>query len=82
MDPTALVAIAIAAVLHATWNILLKTAGDPLRTATVGMVAASVVLVPAAIAGWVLTDRPAIPPEAWLVGGVSGLVETAYFVFL
>jgi drug/metabolite transporter (DMT)-like permease len=82
VDPTALVAIAIAAVLHATWNILLKTAGDPLRTATVGMVAASVVLVPLALAGWVLTGRPAIPPETWLVGGVSGVVETAYFVFL
>ena len=32
MDPFALAFIAIAAVLHAAWNILLKTAGDPLRT--------------------------------------------------
>ena len=50
MDPYALAAIAIAAVLHATWNILLKTAGDPLRTATAGGVAASAVLVPLAVA--------------------------------
>jgi drug/metabolite transporter (DMT)-like permease len=82
VDPVALVAIAIAAVLHAAWNILLKTAGDPLRTATVGVVASSVLLVPVVVVGWVAFDRPAIPPAAWIVGIVSGIVEVAYFVFL
>jgi len=82
VDPFALAFIAIAAVLHAAWNILLKTAGDPLRTATAGMVAACVVIVPGALVAWLLTDRPAIPPEAWLVGLASGAAETAYFVFL
>ncbi len=82
MDPYALVAIAVAAVLHATWNILLKTAGDPLRTATVGVLAASAVLVPLAAIAWLATGRPDLPPSAWLVGIVSGVVETAYFVFL
>ncbi len=82
MDPFALVAIAIAAVLHATWNILLKTAGDPLRTATVGVVAASAVQVPLAAVAWLATGRPDLPPVAWVVGIVSGVVETAYFVFL
>jgi uncharacterized membrane protein len=82
VDPYALAFIAIAAVLHAVWNILLKTAGDPLRTATVGMVAACLVVVPAAAVLWLLTDRPAIPTEAWLVGLASGVAETAYFVFL
>ena len=82
MDPYALAAIAVAAVLHATWNILLKTAGDPLRTATVGVVAASAVLVPLAAAAWLATGRPDLPPAAWAVGIVSGVVETAYFVFL
>ncbi|HYO42917.1 MAG TPA: DMT family transporter [Candidatus Limnocylindrales bacterium] len=82
MDPYALAAIAIAAVLHATWNILLKTAGDPLRTATVGVVAASAILVPLAAVAWLATGRPELPPAAWAVGIVSGVVETAYFVFL
>ena len=82
MDPVALIAIAIAAVLHAAWNILLKTAGDPLRTATVGVVASSAILLPLVAMGWLLTGRPAIPGEAWLVGLVSGAVEVAYFVFL
>jgi len=82
VDPYALAAIAIAAVLHATWNILLKTAGDPLRTATIGVVAASAVLVPLAVVAWLATGRPDLPPAAWAVGIVSGVVETAYFVFL
>ena len=82
MDPAALAFIAVAAVLHAGWNILLKTAGDPLRTATVGMVAVSVVLVPAALLGWWLLDRPAFPPAVWAIGVVSGVLEAAYFVTL
>jgi drug/metabolite transporter (DMT)-like permease len=82
VDPLALGCIALAAVLHATWNVLLKTAGDPLRTATVGVVAASAGLVPLAGAGWLLAGRPAVPAEAWAIGAVSGVVETVYFVFL
>jgi uncharacterized membrane protein len=82
VDPLAIGFIAIAAVLHAAWNILLKTAGDPLRTATVGMLAACAVVVPGAIVLWLLGERPAVPPEAWLIGIMSGGVETAYFVFL
>ena len=82
MDPLALGFIALAAVLHVAWNILLKTAGDPLRTATVGVVAASAALIPLVVAGWLFLGHPIVPPEAWLLGVVSGLVEVAYFVFL
>jgi uncharacterized membrane protein len=82
VDPVALGFIAVAAVLHAGWNILLKTAGDPLRTATVGMVAVSVVLVPVALGGWLALDRPSLPPAAWAIGIVSGLLEATYFVTL
>ena len=39
--------VAFSAVLHVAWNVRLKTAGDPLRAATVGMLAAAVVIVPA-----------------------------------
>lgn len=82
MDSIALACVLVSAVMHATWNILLKTAGDPLRTATAGMVTASIVLVPAAAAGWLLLGRPGIPPEALALGFLSGLAEIAYFVFL
>ncbi len=82
MSPLALAFIAVSAVLHASWNILLKGAGDPLRTATVGMVAASAVLVPGALVAWVITGAPPVPTEALLLGFVSGCVEIAYFIFL
>jgi uncharacterized membrane protein len=48
----------------------------------VGVVAASAVLVPLAALGWLCAGRPNLPPSAWVVGIVSGIVETAYFVFL
>ena len=82
MDSFVLAFIAIAAVLHAAWNILLKTAGDPLWTATVGLAASSAVLVPLVAFGWLVAGQPSIPAEAWLIGIVSGGVEVAYFVFL
>ena len=82
MDPLALALVLVSAVMHATWNILLKTAGDPLRTATVGMIAAFAVLLPAATVGWLALGRPAVPQQALLIGFVSGLAEIAYFVFL
>jgi hypothetical protein len=68
VDPFALGCIALAAVLHATWNILLKSAGDPLRTATLGVGAASAVFVPLVFIGWLLLGRPDVPPLAWLIG--------------
>jgi uncharacterized membrane protein len=82
VDPLALGFVALAAVLHAAWNILLKTAGDPLRAATIGMTAASIAGVPLVLLAWLALDRPAVPAAAWLLGICSGLVEVAYFVFL
>ncbi len=82
MDSLALACVLVLAVLHASWNILLKTAGDPLRTATFGMLTASAVLLPAASVGWWLAGQPAIPLQGWVLGVISGLVEVAYFVFL
>ncbi|HET9456437.1 MAG TPA: EamA family transporter [Candidatus Limnocylindrales bacterium] len=82
MDPLVFGLVAGAAVLHVAWNVLLKTAGDPLRAAAVGMLAASVLIVPAAAIGWLLVGQPPIPPEAVLLGAVSGVLEAAYFSLL
>jgi drug/metabolite transporter (DMT)-like permease len=82
VDSIALACVLVSAVMHATWNILLKTAGDPLRTATVGMIAAAAVVVPAVAVGWVVLGQPAIPAGGVAIGVLSGLVEIAYFVFL
>jgi drug/metabolite transporter (DMT)-like permease len=82
VDPAVFALIAVAAGLHVTWNVLLKTAGDPLLTATLSMVIGTLFLVPAVAVGWWLVGRPPIPTEAFLVGGASGILEAVYFGFL
>ncbi|HEY7132826.1 MAG TPA: EamA family transporter [Candidatus Limnocylindrales bacterium] len=82
MAPIVFVLVAGAALLHVTWNVLLKTAGDPLRAAAVGMSAAAIVLCPTAFVAWLLIGRPAVPGGVVVLSVVSGLLEAAYFAFL
>jgi uncharacterized membrane protein len=82
VDPVVIAAVAISAALHVAWNVRLKTAGDPLRAATVGMLAATVVIVPLGIAAWAAAGRLALPAEGVLLGVLSGLVEAGYFILL
>ncbi len=82
MDPFVIAIVLVSAALHVAWNVRLKTAGDPLRTATVGMLAASVGIVPVGIAAWWLDGQPALPVEGVALGVVSGVVEAVYFVLL
>jgi uncharacterized membrane protein len=82
VDPFVIGLVAISAVLHVAWNVRLKTAGDPLRTATIGMLSASVGIVPAAVAVWVIGGRHALPPEGIALGLLSGVIEAGYFVLL
>ena len=82
MEPIVFVLVAGSAVLHVAWNVLLKTAGEPFRAATIGMSTAGAIIIPAAIIGWFAIGRPAIPPEAIALGIASGVLEAAYFVFL
>jgi drug/metabolite transporter (DMT)-like permease len=74
--------VLLAAVLHVVWNVLLKTAGDPLRTAAVGTLAAAAVLLPVAAIGWLTVGRPAVPGPVLVIAAASGAVETLYFVLL
>lgn len=82
MDPLVFLLVAGAAVLHVAWNVLLKTAGDPLRAAAVGMGAAAAVISPAALVYWLAIGRPAIGSETLLLSVLSGLLEAVYFAFL
>lgn len=82
MDPFVIAIVAVSAALHVAWNVRLKTAGDPLRAATVGMLAATVGIVPAGIVAWLALGRPALPIEGVLLGVLSGVVEAGYFVLL
>jgi uncharacterized membrane protein len=74
--------VAISAVLHLAWNVRLKTTGDPLRAATVGMLAGSVGIVPVGVAVWWLRGRVPLPAEGIALGVASGFVEAAYFILL
>ena len=82
MDPLIIGLVAISAVLHVAWNVRLKTAGDPLRAATVGMLAASVVIVPIGAAAWWVTGAVDLPVAGVALAIISGTVEAAYFVLL
>jgi len=74
--------VALAAVLHVAWNVRLKTAGDPLRTATIGMLAAAIVIVPAGVAVWWAAGARPLPLEGVALGLASGVIEAVYFIFL
>jgi len=82
MDPLIVGLVAVAAVLHVAWNIGLKTAGDPLRAATIGMLAASVGIVPAGVLVWWVSGASPLPVEGVALGIVSGVVEAVYFILL
>ena len=82
MEPWVIALVAVSAVLHLAWNVRLKTAGDPLRAATIGMMAASVGIVPLGIAVWWAQGHVALPVEGVVLGVASGFVEAAYFILL
>jgi uncharacterized membrane protein len=82
VDPFIVALVAVSAVLHVAWNVRLKTAGDPLRAATVGMLAASVGIVPAGFVAWWVGGHATLPGHGVALGVVSGVVEAGYFVLL
>jgi uncharacterized membrane protein len=82
MDLAVIGLVAISAVLHVAWNVRLKTAGDPLRAATVGMLAATAAIVPVGTVAWWLSGQPTLPVDGIVLGVASGTVEAIYFVLL
>jgi uncharacterized membrane protein len=82
VDPLVFLLVAGAAVLHVTWNVLLKTAGDPLRAAAVGMGTAAAVICPVAAVYWLAVGRPFVSAETLGLSVASGALEALYFAFL
>lgn len=82
MSPFIVGLVAVSGILHVAWNVRLKTAGDPLRAATIGMLAAGIGIVPTGIAVWWLEGAATLPVEGMTLGVASGFVEAAYFIFL
>lgn len=82
MPPAVLALIAVAAVLHATWNVILKSGGDPLGTATRALAASTALAAPVALAAYLATGAPPIPMAALGLALVSGVLQVVYFVLL
>ena len=82
MTPLVVVLALAAAGLHAGWNVLLKTSGDPLPTSTRALAASALLVTPGLLLMWFLTGHPGLPALGWLILALSALAEAAYFVFL
>jgi drug/metabolite transporter (DMT)-like permease len=82
VPPFALVLIAIAAVLHAAWNVILKTSGDPLLTAVRLQAIGTAILGPIAVVAWFLDGQPALDPGGVAIALFSGCLEALYFFLL
>ena len=72
----------VAAVLHGTWNVLVKVSGDPIttfrRVTLTSALVATIALVPA----WLVFGRPAINPAAAGLCLMSSALETTYLLLL
>jgi drug/metabolite transporter (DMT)-like permease len=78
----AIALVLVAAVLHAGWNVLLKTSGDTLSTAVRLQAIGSAVLVPIGVVAWIAIGTPPVAGIAVALAVVSGCLEAAYFVLL
>jgi drug/metabolite transporter (DMT)-like permease len=82
VPPFAIGLIAVAAVLHAAWNVLLKTSGDTLLTAVRLQAIGTLILGPFAVLAWASRGFEPIDPLGIPIAAFSGGLEAAYFVFL
>jgi drug/metabolite transporter (DMT)-like permease len=82
VTPVVVLLVLAAAGLHAGWNVLLKTSGDPLPTATRSLAASALIVTPACLVAWYVTGHHGLPLLGWVVLVVSACAEGFYFVFL
>jgi drug/metabolite transporter (DMT)-like permease len=82
MPTLAIGLVLVAAVLHAGWNVLLKTSGDTLWTAVRLQAIGTAILVPVGILAWVNIGMPGVSGKALGLATVSGVLEAIYFVCL
>jgi drug/metabolite transporter (DMT)-like permease len=74
--------VLVAAVLHATWNALLKASENPLALAARAVTLGTVASLPPVAAAWLLNGRPGLPLAGWLIALGSAGLELVYFVTL
>src|SRR5215213_208051 len=76
MSGAALGLVLLAAIAHATWNILARRADEKLAFLWCGNLVASIVCLPLGV--WLLLTEP-IPLLGWGVVGLSALLEALYY---
>ncbi len=72
----------LAAVVHASWNVVVKTSSSPLREMAWAMASVTLASSPVAAFGWWFAGRPGLPIEAWVLVGLSAVLETIYVTVL
>lgn len=82
MPTLAIILVLVAAVLHAGWNVLLKTSGDTLLTAVRLQAIGTAILLPVGIVAWLANGSPAIPATAIWLALISAVIEAIYFICL
>jgi drug/metabolite transporter (DMT)-like permease len=71
-----------AAVMHGSWNVLLKVEGDPLQVAARAIAISNIAVAPVGLIAWLLLGRPGLAPHAYLLAAISGVAEVLYFLVL
>ncbi|MDQ6720676.1 MAG: EamA family transporter [Candidatus Dormibacteraeota bacterium] len=71
-----------AAVLHGTWNVLVKVSGDPMRTFERATIFAALATSPIVVAVWFIAGRPGLTPAAAGLAAVSAAIELVYLWLL
>jgi drug/metabolite transporter (DMT)-like permease len=71
-----------AAVLHGTWNVLVKVSGDPMATFQRATLAATLLTTPPVAVVWLWAGRPGLSPAAAGWCALSGLLEVTYLWLL
>lgn len=72
----------VAAAIHGTWNVLVKTSGDPLATFRRATLVAIGVATPLTAVAWWLSGRPGLSPAAAGWCALSASFELAYLWLL
>lgn len=74
--------VLVAALLHVAWNAIVKTSGDPLQVTARAVWLGTAAATPLVIVGWLVTGRPTLTPEGWILALVSSVLEVAYWILL
>jgi drug/metabolite transporter (DMT)-like permease len=82
VDPLVIALLAVSGILHVAWNVRIKTAGDPLLAAAIGLVVGALVIVPVGAAAWWYSGAEPLPAAGLALGLISGLIEAVYFFLL